>query len=113
MSDRSQPNTKSPLLEVPLDYQGVWRRTLLREADGAEDTSTRVFWLQTAHHHVDIRVPADRPSLSGSTSLEELNREQLNALALQQGFGGVTEVRGDICQWTRQVTSLLTSHCVA
>ena len=103
MSDqRRAPPSAFP--SVPAEYQGVWRRTLLRSADGAEDITTRVFWLQTARHHVDIRVPAERPSLGGATSLVELDREQLNGLALQQGFGGVTEVRGDICQWTREVS---------
>lgn len=99
---RLPPTSASP--SVPSEYQGVWRRTVLRGADGAEDTTTKVYWLQTARHHVDIRVPPERPSLGGATSLAELNREQLNGLALQQGFGGVTEVKGDVCQWTRQVS---------
>ena len=92
-----QPETPA----VPEAYFGVWQRKLLR-APGLEDTTTRVYWLQTRHWHGDIRVPAGRPAFAGHTSLARLGTDQLLALARQQGFGGVTHVDGDLCRWLRQ-----------
>jgi hypothetical protein len=93
---------------VPAAYRGVWRRTLLRDAQGREDRATRVFWMQTARLHVDIRVPADRPDVGGATGLDDdaLTRDALIALARQQGFAGITQVeRGEpeVCTWQRQI----------
>ena len=75
---------------VPEAYLGVWQRTLLRLADGTEDRSTRVFWLQTGHSHADLRVPDPAPV----TPLAH------TALA---GFAGLTRVDGDRCQWHRLI----------
>lgn len=75
---------------VPEAYLGVWQRSLLRTADGREDCSTQVFWLQTAQCHADIRVPQADP-------LTLLQR------ASQAGFAGITRVRGDRCQWHRLI----------
>lgn len=92
-----QPDTPP----VPDEYLGVWQRKLLR-APGMNDTTTRVYWLQTRQWHGDIRVPVDRPAFTGRTGFAELAANELQALARQQGFGGVTHVEGDICRWLRQ-----------
>jgi hypothetical protein len=81
---------------------GVWRRTLLR-TPALEDTASTVYWLQTSRWHADIRIPADRPPMTGKSALDALTREELRALARQQGFCGVTEVEADICRWHRRV----------
>lgn len=73
---------------VPDAYLGVWQRTLLRLADGTEDRSTRVFWLQTGHSHGDLRVPDPTPVTP-------------QAQAALAGFAGLTRVDGDRCQWHR------------
>jgi len=86
---------------VPEAYVGLWRRTLLR-APGKEDTTTRVYWLQTSNWHADIRAPSDRPLLSDYTGLAALSVEEMHALARQQGFAGITEVEGEICRWHRR-----------
>lgn len=75
---------------VPDAYLGVWRRTLLRTADGAEDRTTRVFWMQTALLHADLRVPDPAP-----TSIDQ----RID----QAGFAGITDVQGHRCQWHRLV----------
>ncbi|MFO7706370.1 MAG: hypothetical protein R6V43_14760 [Halopseudomonas sp.] len=75
---------------VPEAYLGVWQRTLLRTADGREDRSTQVFWLQTAQGHADIRVPQRDPL----TLLQRVS---------QAGFAGITQVQGDRCQWHRLI----------
>jgi len=90
--------TPSP---VPPAYVGVWRRTLLKTPT-LRDTTTRVFWLQTDVWHADIRIPANRPELSGDT-LACLDRSAMRALAQQQGFAGITEVSGDVCRWHRKI----------
>jgi hypothetical protein len=80
-----------PEAPVPERYRGVWQRTLLETPD-MRDTSTTVFWLQTAHWHADIRIPAHRPDFSGAARLANCSPRQLEWLAGQQGFAGVTQV---------------------
>ncbi|MCC8401422.1 hypothetical protein LJ655_05855 [Paraburkholderia sp. MMS20-SJTN17] len=87
-------------------YRGVWRRTLLRDAAGCEDRATRVFWLQTARVHVDLRVSADRSDFEGVSGLDALPRDMLVELARQQGFAGFTGIEPgapDVCTWHRQI----------
>jgi len=91
----------SPGPSVPPEYLGVWQRILLR-APGIEDATTRVYWMQTASWHADIRVPASRPRRDGTQSLADLTRGELAGLAQQQGFCGTTLVEGDICRWLRR-----------
>ena len=85
---------------VPDTYIGVWKRTLLRTPK-VEDTTTKVYWMQTQSWHADIRVPANRPAFGGKTGLDQLNRTELLELAKQQGFCGTTVVDDDICRWLR------------
>jgi hypothetical protein len=75
---------------VPDAYLGVWQRTLLRSADGTEDRTTRVFWIQTRHSHADLRVPDPAPVT-------------VQARAALAGFAGLTRVEGDRCQWHRRI----------
>ncbi|HEY4804928.1 MAG TPA: hypothetical protein VIH96_20150 [Paraburkholderia sp.] len=91
---------------VPQRYRGVWRRTLLRSAAGHEDRATRVFWLQTARVHVDLRVSAERSGLDGVSGLDAMPRDMLVELARQQGFAGFTEVvpgAPEVCAWHRHI----------
>ncbi len=89
---------------VPPRFRGVWRRSLLRTPQG-DDTTTTVYWLQTSRWHADIRVPADRPEFDGVNSLDECSLSQLQWLATQQGFAGVTRVDpgNDDTAWLRVV----------
>ncbi len=103
----------APVATVPGAYRGLWRRTLLTAGDGRVDRDTRVFWMQTACIHIDIRVPATRRTFGAATSLADLQRDQLGALATQMGFAGVTTVDTaavpaasatlDRCTWRRQI----------
>lgn len=86
---------------VPTEYIGVWKRTLLRTPK-VEDTTTRVYWMQTQSWHADIRVPANRAPCKGKLALDQLTRDELFSLARQQGFSGTTVVEGEICRWLRQ-----------
>lgn len=91
---------------VPQRYLGVWRRTLLRNAAGHEERATRVFWLQTARVHVDLRVSADRSGFDGVSGLDAMPRDMLVELARQQGFAGFTEIEPgapEVCTWHRQI----------
>lgn len=56
------------------DCAGLWRRTLLIEADGSRDTDTAVTWLQAGSAYVDSR-----------------------------GFGGELTQRGTVFIWRRDV----------
>lgn len=75
---------------VPDAYLGVWQRTLLTTRGGLHDSSTKVFWLQTAQLFADLRIPRPRPQSPAE-------------LAAQAGFAGVTEVTGERCQWHRAI----------
>jgi hypothetical protein len=57
---------------------GLWRRTLLIEADGSRDTGTNVVWLQGLSLFVDVRGPGE-------------------------GFAGELDQRLDVFEWTRLV----------
>jgi hypothetical protein len=56
------------------DCAGLWRRTLLIDANGARDASTSVAWLQGITGYVDSR-----------------------------GFAGTLHQRGDVFEWHRDV----------
>jgi len=96
--------------DVPAAYLGVWQRRLLTTTQGVHDTTTEVFWLQTARLHADLRLPV--PETTEIThdplsSLAEATPAQQTALASQAGFAGVTRVHNDgqhdICQWHRRI----------
>ncbi len=96
-------------IDVPAAYRGLWRRSLLRTTNGRTDRESRVFWMQTARVHVDVRVPAGRPAFSHASHLGDLTREELTQLSMQMGFAGVSAVDRDgpghaeRCQWHRQI----------
>lgn len=75
---------------VPSCYLGVWQRTLLTTTAGLRDSSTQVYWLQTARLFADLRIPQPTPQSPAER-------------ARQAGFAGVTEVTGDRCQWHRAI----------
>lgn len=89
---------------VPARFRGVWRRSLLRTPQSS-DTDTTVRWLQTSRWHADLRVPANRPDFAGVTSLADCSPAQLQWLATQQGFAGLTRVdpKNDDTAWLRVV----------
>lgn len=95
------PAALPPGPAVPDTYIGVWKRTLLRTPK-IEDTTTKVYWMQTQSRHADIRVPANRPAFDGKNGLDQLNRTELLELARQQGFCGTTVVDEDTCRWLRR-----------
>jgi hypothetical protein len=85
------------------DLVGVWRRRSIETGDGQKDTTTRVFWLQTHSCFGDIRIPIDRVPCLGQLALDELTEAAAIALSHQQGFGGITHVEGETCQWHRRI----------
>lgn len=87
---------------VPDAYLGVWQRKRLESPLSIDDTS-HVFWLQTSSLHADIRIPADRPSFTGKSRLQDFSIDELKLLASQQGFAGKTKVIGDTCLWERHL----------
>jgi len=93
---------------VPERYRGVWARTLLqvpakrpepgpdrapdagpRPPPPVRDLSTWVRWLQTAHWHADLRVPATARPAAGRRLFDG---ESAARLAAQQGHFGRTTV---------------------
>ncbi len=85
----------SPLTSAPVPdrYLGVWQRTLLTTTSGVRDTSTQVYWLQTARLFADLRIPLPAP-------------QTVRELITQAGFAGVTEITApadsaELCHWHR------------
>ena len=93
--------------QVPAHYMGVWQRTLLQSPTGLDttftDTKSLVLWMQTQHHHIDIRIPANLHQLRKVNQLTDYSVDDLHLLAQQQGFAGITQVNNDICQWHREM----------
>ena len=93
---------------VPASYMGVWQRHLL-ETNTFKDESSLVFWMQSQHYHIDIRLPASRNKVRNVSALAEYTDEELLILAEQQGFAGLTQIElanensSEVCQWLREI----------
>jgi hypothetical protein len=75
---------------VPEALLGCWVRQFIRFADGMEDTTSRVVWIQTLSGVGDIRIPATRPDLGERAGLSDCSKAELLALTGQDCFCGVT-----------------------
>jgi hypothetical protein len=75
---------------VPEDLIGCWERLSIRFADGSEDKTTRVIWLQTLSGVADIRIPDSRPDLQARAGFADCSRDELLDLAEQDCFCGIT-----------------------
>jgi hypothetical protein len=82
---------------------GVWARRSIRWADGREDTSTRVFWVQGQICYGDIRIPAVRPSFAEVESLADCGVAQREWLAKQEGFAGELVAKDGAWIWKREI----------
>jgi hypothetical protein len=89
MGDQAHGQIHGPVT-VPEKLLGCWHRKSIRFADGTEDGSTKVIWVQTLSGVGDIRIPVTRPDLRARASLADCSKEELLALAEQDCFCGVT-----------------------
>ncbi|MDH6108540.1 hypothetical protein P3T36_007716 [Kitasatospora sp. MAP12-15] len=85
------------------DLPGVWRRTLVREADGSTDRVSAVTWVQGPALFGDLRRPPGLDEVVGRAPLAQLDRPQLLALCEQKAFAGTLEQDGDRFSWVRQI----------
>lgn len=84
------------------DLAGLWRRAWL-SAPAVEDSSTRVYWAQAGADYVDLRIPAERPSLAGARALADLRPDMLALLMQAEGFAGQVALEDGICTWSREI----------
>lgn len=82
---------------------GLWRRSLLRFANGGEDRTTEVAWLQGKALFADLRQPALRPDFSHLSSLADATLEDCRWLATQQGFAGEFREEDGVFWWHREI----------
>ena len=82
---------------------GLWRRSLIRLADGSEDRTTEVHWLQGPTRYADLRQPVGRPSFAGITCLAACGPDHLAWMARQEGFAGTLVQAGDFFEWEREI----------
>jgi hypothetical protein len=85
------------------DLHGVWRRTLVREADGSTDRSTTATWLQGSSLFADLRQPPGLAEMAGGACLKDLERPLLLALCGQRAFAGSLIEDGDVFSWIRRM----------
>lgn len=86
----------------PDDIQGLWVRDWIK-APGFEDHSTRVYWAQVGAVYADVRIPLDRPDVTGATALSDLSAADLYRLAQAEGFAGQVTLDGANCTWQRAI----------
>lgn len=84
------------------DLQGHWRRKWIR-APGFEDVTTRVHWMQCGALFADLRIPSERPDLTGARCLADLDAPALRVLMTAEGFAGAITVEGSVCTWHRTI----------
>ena len=82
--------------------QGHWKRDWIK-APGFEDATTRVHWLQAGSLFADLRIPLERPDLTGLSCLAELDQSALRRLMDAEGFAGHITVADSKCTWHRQI----------
>ena len=88
---------------ITLDsIQGHWVRRWIK-APGFHDETTRVHWMQVGSLFADVRIPAERPDLTGYRALSEVPVSALRQLAQAEGFAGVVELDGQRCTWHRDI----------
>jgi len=84
------------------DLQAHWVRDWIK-APGFEDSTTRVHWMQCGALYADIRVPLERPDLTGASALADLPPPALLQLMQAEGFAGTAHVENAVCTWQREV----------
>ena len=65
--------------------------------------------MQSQQYHIDVRIPALCAGVSAVSALAGYGNAELQLLASQQGFAGLTHVTpntaqsSDVCQWVREM----------
>ncbi|WP_052441235.1 hypothetical protein [Streptacidiphilus anmyonensis] len=85
------------------DLGGVWRRTLVPEADGSTDRTSSVTWVQGPTLFGDLRQPAGLDAAVGASPLRDLDHHQLLALCGQRAFAGTLQQDGEAFSWVRRI----------
>src|SRR5580700_5540438 len=93
------PHHCPPLADMP----GMWRRSLIIQADGVRDTTSQVRWLQARTLFVDLRQGAALPDFLQLRCLDDLSFPDLLQLARQEGFAGRLGFEGDCFEWRRLI----------
>jgi len=88
---------------LPVWLQGEWTRDWIERPAGGRTSTLDVHYLQTPSYFADIRIPKERPGLSGAKSFAELNDVQLGLLATQNGLAGLTAVKDDVATWSDEI----------
>jgi hypothetical protein len=88
-----------PLADMP----GMWRRSLLIQADGVHDSTSQVRWLQAKRLFVDLRQGAALPDFLQLRCLNDLTFADCTLLARQEGFAGRLDFDGDCFEWLRLI----------
>jgi hypothetical protein len=88
-----------PLIDMP----GMWRRTLIIQADGARDSTSQVRWLQAQTLFVDLRQGAALPDFLHLRCLNDLTHADCVQLAHQEGFAGRLGFDGECFEWLRLI----------
>ena len=88
---------------LPQEYCGMWQRLSIAFPDGSEDADTKVFWIQTPTHHIDLRIPGDRSEMCNVNGFDGLALAQFEDLARQEGFAGHNQFQTGAIAWRRDI----------
>jgi len=90
-------------LAVPSWTLGCFHRRSITYANGREDDSTRVIWIQSHGLTGDLRIPAARPDVRARGSLAGCTPEELAELAKGEGGVAQTSFRAGRMTWSKWV----------
>jgi hypothetical protein len=87
---------------VPAWLRGVWTREWIQKGKTQSNTLD-VHYLQTQTYFADIRIPKDRTRFPNAKSFADLTDQQLQLLARQNGFTGLTTKLGAVATWNHDI----------
>ena len=89
---------------VPSWFVGAWKREWIHRRGEPPGEPRIVRDVQTPSVFGSVRIPLDRPTFSGATSLADLSDAELATLYDQDGFAGTTTCTGDVVTWHHEIS---------
>jgi hypothetical protein len=93
---------------VPDWLLGCFRRYSISFADGTSDLNTQVFWLQSRHFTIDIRMALATAQVAAKP-FDAYTNQELLLMANYEGFSATTDWNGEMLSW-RDADAALQIH---
>lgn len=99
LDDLAREHPIDDTLRVPAWTLGCFHRRTIAYATGAEDTLTKVVWVQSHGMTGDLRIPPDRPRIAAGDRPEDMDQATLARLASAEGSTGETYWQDGVMSW--------------